>query len=237
MGQKVNPKIFRIGTLNQWNSRWFSRKDYLTYLRQDITIKRFLERELKEAAVSQIDVERSATNITVIIHSAKPGIIIGRGGQGIEELKKKIVTQFLAPTTSLQVTIQEVTDPNTSAELIAQSIVADLERRMPFRRVMKTAIGRVERAGVRGVKVTVAGRLNGAEIARTETSSSGSLPLHTIRADIDYAQAAAHTTYGVIGIKVWIYKGEKFKQDLKNQPLAVEPASAGHRRRPNSHKR
>ena len=237
MGQKVNPKIFRIGTLNQWNSRWFSRKDYIAFLRQDITIKRFLERELKEAAVAQIDIERSATNITVIIHSAKPGIIIGRGGQGIEELKKKIIKQFLAPKTSLQVTIQEVTDPNTSAELIAQSIVADLERRMPFRRVMKQAIGRVERAGVRGVKVTVAGRLNGAEIARTETLSSGSLPLHTIRADIDYAQASAHTTYGVIGIKVWIYKGEKFKQDIKNQPPAVESAPAGARRRPNTHKR
>ena len=221
MGQKVNPKIFRIGTLNQWNSRWFSRKDYLTYLRQDITIKRFLERELKEAAVSQIDVERSATNITVIIHSAKPGIIIGRGGQGIEELKKKIVTQFLAPTTSLQVTIQEVTDPNTSAELIAQSIVADLERRMPFRRVMKTAIGRVERAGVRGVKVTVAGRLNGAEIARDETFKEGNVPLQTLRANIQFAVRHARTGYGTIGVKVWVYKGMVFKKIRQAQSAAL----------------
>jgi len=184
-------------------------------LRQDITIKRFLERELKEAAVAQIDVERSATNITIIIHSAKPGIIIGRGGQGIEELKKKIIKQFLAPKTSLQVTIQEVTDPNTSAELIAQSIVADLERRMPFRRVMKQAIGRVERAGVRGVKVTVAGRLNGAEIARTEKLLFGKVPLHTLRAEIDYALVEAFTLYGAIGIKVWICRGEVFVKELK----------------------
>jgi len=237
MGQKVNPKIFRIGLQNQWNSRWFSRKDYIAFLKQDITIKRFLERELKEASVSQIDIERSATNVTVIIHSAKPGVIIGRGGQGIEELKKKIVRQFLTPKASLQINIQEIANPSTSAELVAQSIVAELERRMPFRRVMKQAVGRVERAGVRGVRVTVAGRLNGAEIARTETLGSGSLPLHTLRADIDYAQARASTTYGAIGIKVWIYKGEKFKQAQSEQPAGAESTPAGNHRRPRNPKR
>lgn len=227
MGHKVNPKIFRIGLSNTWYSKWFSRKDYINSLRQDITIKRFLETTLKEAAVARIDVERSATNVTIIIHSAKPGIIIGRGGQGIEDLKKKIIRQFLTPKTSLQITIQEVTSPNTSAELVAQSMAADIERRLPFRRVMKQAIGRVERAGVRGVKVLVSGRLNGAEISRSEMLISGSLPLHTLRADIDYAQAVAQTTYGMIGIKVWVYKGEKFKQENnwdRRRPAAVAAA-------------
>lgn len=225
MGQKVNPKIFRIGPLNQWNSKWFSKKDYIAFLQQDIRIKDFLEKTLKEAAVAKIEIERSATNLTVIIHSAKPGIIIGRGGQGIEDLKKKITKQFLNKKGSLQINIQEVTNPNTSADLIAQAIVADIERRVPFRRVMKQAIGRVEKTGVKGVRVVVAGRLNGSEIARTEMLSSGSLPLHTLRADIDYAQGVASTTYGMIGVKVWIYKGEKFKKDAPviSEKVATSP--------------
>jgi len=223
MGQKVNPKIFRIGETNQWNSKWFSSRDYVKFLQQDTLIREFLKKELKEAAVSRIEIERSATNITVIIHSAKPGVIIGRGGQGVEDLKKKIASKFLDKKVTLNINIQEVADPSLSAELVAQSIVADLEKRIPYRRAIKQAVSRVEKTSAKGVKVMVAGRLNGAEIARTEMSSFGSLPLHTLRADIDYAFTIARTTYGVIGVKVWIYKGEKFKKDNEenlNKPQA-----------------
>ncbi|OGY46948.1 MAG: 30S ribosomal protein S3 [Candidatus Buchananbacteria bacterium RIFCSPHIGHO2_02_FULL_45_11b] len=212
MGHKVHPKIFRLGELYTWNSKWFARKDYAKFLRQDILIRKFLKKELKDAAIAQIEIERTPAATTVIIYSAKPGVIIGRGGQGIEELKKKIKKNFLDPKSSLNVNIKEIDQPNLCADLIVQSIAADLEKRMPFRRVMKQAIGRVEKAGAKGVKITVSGRLNGAEIARTETLSSGKLPLHTLRADIDYARGAAQTTYGVLGIKVWIYKGEIFKK-------------------------
>lgn len=217
MGQKVHPKIFRIGELYSWDSKWFSRRDYAKFLQQDILIKKFLKQELKDAAIAQVEIERSATATTIIIYSAKPGIIIGRGGQGVEELKKKIKKKFLDPKTSLNINIQEVANPNISAELVAQSIIADLEKRVPYRRSMKQAIARVEKTEAKGVKVVVAGRLNGAEIARSETLATGSLPLHTLRADIDYARGIAQTTYGTIGVKVWIYKGEVFKKDQKQK--------------------
>ncbi|MFA5021637.1 MAG: 30S ribosomal protein S3 [Patescibacteria group bacterium] len=213
MGHKVHPKIFRIGTLYGWNSKWFSRKDYSKFLRQDILIKKFLAKELKDAAVAQIDIERSATVTTVIIHSAKPGVIIGRGGQGVEDLKKKIKAKFLDPKSSLNINIKEVSNPNLVSELIVQAIIADIEKRIPYRRAMKQAIGKVEKANAKGIKVIISGRLNGAEIARTETLTSGSLPLHTLRADIDYSRGVARTTYGAIGVKVWIYKGQVFKKD------------------------
>lgn len=223
MGHKVNPKIFRIGQLQQWTSKWFSSRDYAKLLQQDVLIRDFLGRELKDAAMARVDIERSASHLTVIIHTAKPGVIIGRGGQGVEELKKKIQRQFLDGKTAFTITIKEVGDPGLSAELVVQSVIADLEKRVAFRRVMKQAVGRVEKAGAQGVKVMVAGRLNGSEIARTEKLNSGSLPLHTLRADIDYAHGEAHTTYGVIGVKVWIYKGEKF---IKQEPVVIEPAHA-----------
>lgn len=213
MGQKVHPKVFRLGELYTWDSKWFSRRDYAKFLQQDILIKKFLKKELREAAVAGIDVERSGTTVTVVIHSAKPGIIIGRGGQGVEELKKKIKSKFLEQKTSLNINIKEITDPNSSAELIVQSMIFDIEKRVPFRRVMKQAISRVEKTNAKGIKVIVSGRLNGAEIARSETLTSGSLPLHTLRADIDYSRGIAQTTYGTIGIKVWIYKGEVFRKD------------------------
>ncbi|MBI3290983.1 30S ribosomal protein S3 [Candidatus Falkowbacteria bacterium] len=219
MGQKVHPKIFRIGELYSWDSKWFSRKDYAKFLEQDILIKKFLKKELREASVANIETERSANTITIIIHSGKPGVIIGRGGQGVEELKKKVKTKFLDPKTSVNINIKEVANPNFSAELLVQSIITDLEKRMPYRRVMKQAIARVEKTDAKGIKVIIAGRLNGAEIARTETLTSGSLPLHTLRADIDYSRGVAKTTYGTIGVKVWIYKGEIFKKD---QEASVE---------------
>lgn len=220
MGQKVHPKIFRMGELYTWNSKWFSRKkDYARFLQQDILIKKFIKKKLKEASIALIEIERSQTTVTIIIHSAKPGVIIGRGGQGVEDLKNKIKKQFLDQKATLNINIQEVANPNYSAELIVQAIAADLEKRIPFRRAMKQAIGRVEKTEAKGVKIIVAGRLNGAEIARSETLTSGSLPLHTLRADIDYSRGVANTTYGVIGIKVWIYKGEVFKKDKdKEEP-------------------
>ena len=213
MGHKVHPKVFRIGELYGWSSRWFAKKDYAALLQQDLMIKKFLRTALKDAAVADIEIERSPSATTIIIYSAKPGIIIGRGGQGAEDLKKKIKKEFLDQKTGLNINIQEITNPNMSAELVCQAMIADIEKRFPFRRVMKQAIGRVEKTAAKGVKVTVSGRLNGAEIARTETLSSGSLPLHTLRADIDYARGSAKTTYGLIGVKVWIYKGQVFKKD------------------------
>lgn len=222
MGHKVHPRIFRIGTLYQWNSRWFARKDFATLLRQDLEIKKFLKKELKEAAVAMVEIERGPSSITVIIHSAKPGVIIGRGGQGIEELKKKIKRACMDKKMTLNVNIKEVADPNLSAEILVQQIALDIEKRLPFRRVMKQAIGRVEKSSAKGVKIQVSGRLNGAEIARRETLISGSLPLHTLRADIDYSRTAARTTYGAIGIKVWIYRGQIFQKQAEKPVVEVK---------------
>ena len=217
MGQKVNPKSFRIGSTFSWNSRWFAKADYAEKLRQDIEIRKHLVKELTDAAVERIDIERSSNKVTIVIYSAKPGIIIGRGGKGIEELKAKTQKKFFNKKENLSVSIQEVKDPNLSAELVKQSIIMDIERRIPFRRAMKQAVGRVERAGAKGVKVIVSGRLNGAEIARSEKAIWGSIPLHTIRTNIDYSRGAARTTYGAIGVKVWIYKDpEAKKQETTN---------------------
>jgi len=212
MGRKVHPKIFRVGQIYSWNSKWFSSKNYSTFLKQDIQIRKFIMNELKDASIARIEIERAANTITTIIFSAKPGIIIGRGGKGVENLKNKISKKFLPPKTTLNINIQEVKNPNLAAEIVTQAIIADLEKRMPYRRVMKQAISRVEKAGAKGIKVIVSGRLNGAEIARTETLTWGKLPLHTLRAEIDYARGKAMTTYGTIGVKVWIYKGEVFKK-------------------------
>ncbi len=210
MGQKVNPKIFRIGTLYGWTSKWISQKNYCRFLQEDVLIKKYLKKELKEAGVDRVEIERSPNLITIIIHAAKPGLIIGRGGQGAEELKKKLKGKFLGPKVNLNVNINEVERPHLSAEIVLNQMIADIEKRIPYRRTMKQAISRVERAGALGVKVKMSGRLDGAEIARRETLTSGNLPLHTLRADIDYSRGAAHTTYGAVGIKIWIYKGEIF---------------------------
>lgn len=222
MGHKTNPKILRIGTTLSWPSRWFSRKEFPKLLRQDIEIKRYLKNRLKEALLSNIEIERFTNNLTILISAAKPGLIIGRAGAGVEELKKDLVKRFLTDAgagektgpgkkLTLNLNIQEVRKPYLNAPIVVQNMIFDIEKRIPFRRVMKQALGRVEKEGAQGVKVIVSGRLNGAEIARTEMLSSGKIPLHTLRADIDYARGAAFTTYGAIGVKVWIYKGEVFK--------------------------
>ncbi|MFH1745366.1 MAG: 30S ribosomal protein S3 [bacterium] len=213
MGKKINPKVFRMGITQTWPSKWFSSgKKYAKNVEQDILTRRFLVKKLREAGVDGVEVERNADKINVIIHTAKPGLIIGRGGTGIEDLKKEIHSKFLKNYKSgdIKLNVFEVSRPNLSAQITVQAMAIDMEKRMPFRRVMKQAINRIERAGALGVKIVVSGRLNGAEIAREEMLSSGKVPLHTLRADINYARGVAHTTYGSIGIKVWIYKGYKF---------------------------
>jgi len=216
MGKKINPKIFRISTTKAWPSKWFGTgADYVKNIEQDVKVRRYLLKKLREAGVDRVEIERNANKIAVNIYTAKPGIIIGRGGTGVEDLKKKVHKMYLKnyKPSDINLNIYEVDRPNLSAQIIVQQMAVDIEKRMPFRRVMKQAIGRIERAGALGVKVVVAGRLNGVEIARTEMLSSGKVPLHTLRANIDYARGAANTTYGVIGIKVWIYKGDKFSKD------------------------
>lgn len=216
MGKKINPKIFRIGITKTWPSVWFDRGwGYINNVKQDVSLRRFLTRELREAGIDSVKIERGVKKISIDVATAKPGIIIGRGGGGVEDLKKKIHAKFLKNfrLNEIQINIKEFDRPNLSAQIVLQSMVLDIEKRMPFRRVMKQAVSRVERAGALGVRVLVAGRLNGAEIARSEKLVSGKVPLHTLRADIDYARGVAHTTYGSIGIKVWIYRGEIFSKD------------------------
>lgn len=215
MAHKVNPKIFRIGTVYTWDSKWFNRKDYTKLLRQDVEMREYLRTTLKEAAIDKVEIDRGANQVTVTIHSGKPGFVIGRGGAGIEELKKKLHDKFFegSKKVKLQLNIVEITRPGLSAAITVQNMIADLEKRMPFRRILKTTIDRGQKAGALGVKVVVSGRLNGAEIARREMLSWGSVPLTNLRADIDYASAPARTIFGAIGVKVWIYRGEIFEKD------------------------
>lgn len=210
MGQKVHPHAFRIGVLHSWKSKWFGRRDYRALVEIDVRLRRYLRKKLRGAGVSQLEVERGASSVTVTIHTAKPGLVIGRGGAQVEELKKELKTKFLKPTEQLQLNIHEVPNPQLAAEVVVEHMALELEKRLPFRRVMKQAIDQTMKAGALGVKVAVSGRLNGAEISRREQLSVGTVPLHTIRADIDYARTTAHMTYGVLGIKVWINRGEVF---------------------------
>jgi len=222
MGKKINPKIFRMGITRTWHSKWYSDgKEYRNNLKQDIQVRRYLMKKLIEAGVDRVEIERTAKKINIGIFTAKPGLIIGRGGAGIEDLKKEVHRKFLCnPMTikpgDININIHEVDRPNLSSQIVAQAMKLEIEKRMPFRRVMKQAINKIERAGALGVKVIISGRLNGAEIARSEMLTSGKVPLHTLRADIDYGRSTANTTYGAIGIKVWIYKGDKFeKEEIK----------------------
>lgn len=215
VGRKINPTIFRIGAHKTWQSKWFaSGKKYIQNLSQDVSLRKYLIKELAQAGVDRVEIERNASKIAINIFTAKPGVVIGRGGTGAEDLKVKIHKKFIKnfKIGEINLNISEVDRPNLSSQIVLQQITGELERRMPFRRVMKQAISRVERAGGLGVKLQVKGRLNGAEIARSEKLTSGSVPLHTIRADIDYARGVASTTYGAIGVKVWIYRGEVFKK-------------------------
>lgn len=205
MGQKVNPVGLRVGIIRDWESKWYADKDFGKLLIEDVKIREFLKNKLKESAVSRIDIERAANRVNVTIHTAKPGMVIGKGGSEVE-----VIRAALAKMTNkkVHINIAEVKNADIDATLVAESIAQQLERRVSFRRAMKQAIQRTMRAGAKGIKVAVSGRLGGAEIARSEGYSEGTVPLHTLRADIDYGTAEAHTTYGRLGVKVWIYRGE-----------------------------
>jgi len=210
MGQKVNPKSFRIGIINTWDSKWFANKrDFAKLFHADLELKKLIHERLKNAAITQIEIERYAKKVTVHVHAAKPGLIIGRQGILIEDLKDFLKRKF---NQNIEVNIHEVPEPDLSACLIGKMIAVQIERRIAYRRSVKLGLQKAIEAGAKGVKVQIAGRLNGVEIARREYFKEGNIPLHTLRANIDYAQVNANTTYGVIGIKVWIYKGMVFKQ-------------------------
>lgn len=217
MGQKVNPHGLRIGIIKTWDAKWYADKDYAKFLHEDVKIRAFVKKKLYTAGVSRIEIERAATRVKVIVHTAKPGMVIGRGGAGIEQLK--VALKKLTGKT-IDVNIAEIKQAEMDATLVAENIAAQLEKRIAFRRAMKQSVQRTMRMGAKGIKVTVGGRLGGAEIARTESTRDGSIPLHTLRADIDYGTAEAHTTYGIIGVKVWIYKGEVLP--VVKKPAAVE---------------
>jgi len=220
MGQKVHPYGFRIGVTKTWRSRWFARTDYAKLLHEDIDLKKSLLERLKAAGVSSVEVDRPGNKLRVTIRTSRPGIIIGRKGAEIEKLK-----QELARTTKREVfiDIQEVHKPELDAQLVSESIALQLEKRVAFRRAMRKAVDSALRFGCKGIKVRVSGRLNGAEIARSEWYLQGQLPLHTLRADIDYGFAQAYTTYGVIGIKTWVYKGEILEGARRNGLRVAEP--------------
>jgi len=210
MGQKVNPYGIRLGINKTWSSRWFSKNDYTRLLHQDLKIKKYVEHKLKNASISKINIERAAKKLRLSIYSSRPGIIIGKKGADIETLKND-----LSKMSNLEVflDIKEVRKPEVEAKLVAENIATQLEKRISFRRAMKKAVQSAIRLGAKGVKVVCSGRLGGAEIARTEKYHEGSVPLHTLRGDIDYSTAEAETTYGICGIKVWINKGEILSKD------------------------
>ena len=219
MGQKVNPHGMRLGIVKTWDAKWYAGKDFADNLLEDIKIRDFLKDSLKVSGVSKIETERSKNRLRLTIHTAKPGMVIGRGGSGIEQIKKGLKAYT---DKHVDINIAEIKQPDMDATLVAENIASQLERRIAFRRAMKQAVGRTIRMGAKGIKVTVGGRLGGAEIARSESYREGSIPLHTLRADIDYGTAEAHTTYGRIGVKVWIFKGEVLPE--KKVPAKAEAA-------------
>lgn len=212
MGQKAHPKSLRIGINTGWTSRWFrTSKEYVTSLRQDILLREYIRKEWKAAGISDVDIERSSGFIRIIIRTSRPGMVIGRGGSGIEDMTHKLKSRFFAGTKmQIKVDIQEVRRYEEDALLLGQNVAEQLEKRMPFRRILKSSIDQVKKnKNILGVKIEISGRLGGAEMCRTERLTHGTIPLHTLRADIDYGYTIAYTTYGTIGIKVWLYKGEK----------------------------
>lgn len=214
MAQQVNPRVFRLGVIQESDARWFARKEsFKRRLQEDVCVRQFLLGRLKDALVDKVTIERTNQNMTIAIYAAKPGIIIGRAGVGIEDLKKKLLQNlFRGRRLQIAVNVHEVGRPGTSAAIVAQQVATDLEHRLPFRRVLKSTIERVMKAGAQGVRIKVGGRLNGAEIARDESLSVGKIPLQTLRADVSFARATAYTIFGTIGVKVWIYRGEVFKE-------------------------
>lgn len=229
MGSKVNPRIFRAVTTFATPARWYAnKKDFPTFLHQDIKIRQMIQKQFKSGGISRIEIERSASEFNLRIMTSKPGVIIGRGGVLIEELKKNIKREhFGSQKMKVNISIQEVQQPDTDAEIIMQSIRDQLEQRIPFRRALKRAAEQVMRAGAKGTKIQVSGRLNGADIARREFVAQGRLPLQTLRAKIDYTHGTAQTIYGAIGIKVWVYKGEVFEDDAETKEPVKEERKPG----------
>ena len=213
MGQKIHPVGLRLGITRTWDSRWFEKKHYIDWLHEDVKIRNFFNKWMRSAAISKIEIERRANQARVIVNTAKPGIIIGKRGAGIEDIRKNLEK---LTGKNIQVNVMEIKHPELDARLVGQNIVDQLEKRIAFRRAMKQAIMRTMKAGARGVKVQMSGRLGGAEIARTERNHDGKVPLHTLRADIDYAHVEAFTTFGRIGVKVWIYRGEVLPDQPRN---------------------
>jgi small subunit ribosomal protein S3 len=216
MGQKVHPTGIRLGISTDWRAKWYAEgKDYADFLHKDLEVRSYLKKRLKDASVSRIQIERPAKSAFITIHTARPGMVIGKKGEDIERLRGEVAGIMGLHVNNVKLNIEEIRKPELDAQLVAESIAGQLERRIMFRRAMKRAVGNAMRLGALGIKVSVAGRLNGAEIARTEWYREGRVPLHTLRADIDYATAEAATTYGIIGIKVWVFKGEVFDLEQK----------------------
>lgn len=222
MGQKTNPIGFRIGVNKTWKSRWYSVREYKSFLLEDIKLRKFLKDKVSHAGISRIDIERVANKAKINIHAARPGIVIGKKGTGIEQLKAE--AQKISKS-EIFVNILEVRKAEADAQLIAENICDQLQKRVAFRRAMKKAMSQAFKFGVKGIKVQCSGRLGGAEIARLERYAEGSVPLHTLRADIDYGTSEAYTTYGQIGVKVWVYKGEVYKK-ISPTPLVSQAATA-----------
>lgn len=239
MGQKINPVGFRLGITQEHQSRWFADSGrYPKLLEEDYTIRNFLEtnpyklKSLDSPGIAKIRIERKADQIDLEIHTSRPGVVVGRGGQGIEELRNGLQRALKDSNRQIRINVVEVARVDADAALIAENVVRDLERRVSFRRVVRQAIQRAQRAGIEGIKIQISGRLNGAEIARTEYTREGKVPLHTLRADIDYAYRTAQTIYGILGIKVWVFKGEIIPgQELETQPNNAQPRRRQQQRR------
>lgn len=232
MGQKVSPIGLRVGVIRDWESRWYADKDYADLLLEDVKIREFLFKELKAASVSKIEIERSKNRVEVIIRSARPGVIIGTNGEAVEVIKKKLVK--LTNGKNVFIKVVEIANPDLDARIVARSIADQLEQRASFRTAQKRAIQKTMRSGAKGIKTSVSGRLGGADIARSEGYSEGVVPLHTLRADIDYAHEEASTTYGRLGVKVWICRGEVLPGQMVQEPEAPKQPANDRRRRNNN---
>ena len=233
MGQKVNPKGYRVGVIKDWDSKWFAdKKDFSDLLVEDVKIREFIKKQAYEAGIADIEIERAVNNLKITIYTGKPGMVIGRGGQGVEELKTKI--EKIAPGKRIIINVEEIKYQDLSAQLVAENIAAQLENRIAFRRAMKQSIQRTMRAGAKGIKTMVSGRLGGADMARSEGYSEGTIPLQTLRANIDYGFAEADTEYGKIGCKVWIYKGEVLPGEKAEREPKLAAAQNNRRKKRNN---
>jgi len=218
VGQKVHPIGLRLGINKTWDSRWFSKREFAKNLNEDLNIRKFISKKYTEAGVARVEIERAAKQVVVKVYTAKPGKLIGKQGKGIEQLRDEVKTVIKANDKSIKVDVFEVKNPDTNAQLAAFNVAQQLEKRISFRRAMKKVMQQAMKAGSKGIKIRVAGRLNGAEMARTEWYMEGRVPLHTLRADIDYGTSEALTTYGLIGVKVWLFKGEVYGKALAAAP-------------------